>query len=392
MSDNVKEHPSVVLISNYLNHHTLPLCMELNARTNGNFRFVATTDLRPERANLGYKRLNEEYDFVVRAYEGAEEKKRAAKLCYDCDVLIYGHAPQSFYAKRLLHHKVTFRYNERVFKTHMTAKLFCKQVIKFIYKDAFTQYRKHYLLAASAYAADDFNRFGAFKNRVLKFGYFPPILSEEHRVTREGNEKTNILWVGRFIPYKKPQLAIEIVRELKKRNLPFQMTMVGTGALEDEIRKLVTEYDLEDVVSMEGSKPNDEVRKVMQTSDILLFTSNEEEGWGAVLNEAMDSGCVAIAYKGIGSVPFLIDNGNNGYAYEDHSPTEIADICEKVINDYSLRERIGDNARKTITDMWNAKVAADRLLDFAASVQNNRVKPYESGPLSQAARLRCNAK
>lgn len=392
MSNEANEHTSVVLISNYLNHHMLPLCLELNARTNGNFRFIATTDLRPERANLGYKRLNEEYDFVVRAYENHEEKKRATKLCYDCDVLIYGHAPQSFYSKRLLHHKVTFRYSERILKTRLTVSNSIKLVLKYLYRDAFTQYSKHYLLAASAYASDDFNRFGAFKERSLRFGYFPPVLNEENRIERDKNEKTKILWVGRFIPYKQPQLAIEIARELKQRNLPFQMTIIGTGALEEEIKRLITEYDLEDVISMEGSKPNDVVRSVMQTSDILLFTSNEEEGWGAVLNEAMDSGCVCVAYKGIGSVPFLIDNGNNGFAYENHSSIEIADICEKIINDRSLREKIGDSAKKSISEMWNAKVASERLLDFAENIKNGQVKTYDSGPLSKAERLRCSAK
>ena len=45
------------------------------------------------------------------------------------------------------------------------------------------------------------------------------------------------------------------------------------------------------------------------------MTSNQEEGWGVVVNEAMNSGCVVIGSNLAGSVPYLIENGKNGLIY-----------------------------------------------------------------------------
>lgn len=392
MANEMDESIFIVLISNFLNHHMLPICLELDKLTHGNFRFIATAELPKERAKMGYKKLNEEYHFVICAYKNKQEKRLAKALCFNCDVLIYGSAPESFYMNRLMHHKLTFRYSERVLKRPFSLKNIPKRIAKYIIRDAFTQYKSHFLLAASAYATDDFNRYGSFIGRSFKWGYFPPVIDNVTKAIHKRNDITRILWVGRLIPYKKPQIAIEVAKELANRELSFQMTIIGTGELEEDISKLVTKYKLENYVKLEGPKSNDVVREIMQHADIFLFTSNEEEGWGAVLNEAMDSGCACIAYKGIGSVPFLLKDGFNGIVYQQHSPIVIANLCEKLILECSLREKIGIQAKNTISDTWNAKIASMRLIEFAINIRNGKKKDYESGPLSYAPRIKCNAK
>ena len=392
MTQNIMGEPiTVILASNFLNHHMLPLCLELKKLTQDRFRFIATTELPAEREKLGYKKLNEEYDFVIRAYENSEEKRKAIKICNDCDILIYGSAPEMYYMRRLLRHKLTFRYSERVLKNPFNIKNIPKRIIKYIIRDVFTQNENHYLLAASAYASDDFNRFGAFVGRSLKWGYFPPIFVEDGFAQRDERSTLRILWVGRLIPYKKPEFAVDVAKELSDRGISYQMNIIGTGELEAKINGMIQRYNLYSQVNLMGAKPNDEVRNIMRSSEIFLFTSNEEEGWGAVLNEAMGSGCVCIAYKGIGAVPFLIEDGVNGFVFGNHSPKFVADLCEKVISDRSLRTTLSKRAKNTILDMWNAEVAARRLIDFANSIKNNKTKIYEAGPLSYAERLRCDA-
>jgi glycosyltransferase involved in cell wall biosynthesis len=45
---------------------------------------------------------------------------------------------------------------------------------------------------------------------------------------------------------------------------------------------------------------------------VFIFTSDRNEGWGAVLNEAMGSGCAVVAADLIGSVPYLIEHKKMG--------------------------------------------------------------------------------
>ena len=75
--------------------------------------------------------------------------------------------------------------------------------------------------------------------------------------------------------------------------------------------------------AMLGAMPPEEVRRHMEKADIYLFTSDFNEGWGAVLNESMNSGCAVVASHAIGSVPFLIKNGENGLIYENGNQLDL---------------------------------------------------------------------
>lgn len=62
--------------------------------------------------------------------------------------------------------------------------------------------------------------------------------------------------------------------------------------------------NLNDYVTFTGPVQSDKVRGFMERAGIFLFTSDRQEGWGAVLNESMNSGCAVVASHAIGSVPF----------------------------------------------------------------------------------------
>ena len=115
----------------------------------------------------------------------------------------------------------------------------------------------------------------------------------------------------------------------------------------------------------------------MRESDIFLFTSDSSEGWGAVLNEAMDSRCAVIATKEAGSTPFLIRNGLNGYSYSWDDQKELNRLTESLADNKELREKLQERAYKTIERLWNAEVAAKRLIEF-----DQKGVHYEDGPCS----------
>jgi hypothetical protein len=60
-------------------------------------------------------------------------------------------------------------------------------------------------------------------------------------------------------------------------------------------------------------------------------------------------------------------------------------LCEKVLCDTVLRERLGRNAYQTIVDCWNAEFAAKRFINLAECLMDK--KPYDApvgGPCSLA--------
>jgi hypothetical protein len=107
----------------------------------------------------------------------------------------------------------------------------------------------------------------------------------------------------------------------------------------------------------------------MRKSDVFLFTSDRREGWGAVANEAMNSGCAVLADAMIGAVPYLLRSGWNGAVYSRdrwgfgrRRRSLYEEWLEKLATDRKTREYLARNAYATIAEKWNPEHAAENLL------------------------------
>ena len=167
------------------------------------------------------------------------------------------------------------------------------------------------------------------------------------------------------------------------------MNIIGNGEMEQQLMQMIKEYQVEDCVKMLGSMTPDKVRKHMEQADIYLFTSDFNEGWGAVLNESMNSGCSVVASHAIGSVPFLIDNGENGLIYENNNEDDLLKKIEYLLNNPAVRKKMGIRAYETMQQTWNAEVAATRLIELSNDlIEKGTSERYDNGPCSKAEFLR----
>lgn len=241
------------------------------------------------------------------------------------------------------------------------------------------------MLCASAYGANDFKKLNLYKNKIYKWGYFPQ--NKKHNIDeliekKEENPVVEIVWAGRFIEWKHPEKVIDIAKRLKKENMKFKIKMLGNGELFDKIKESIEKEKLSDCVELIGAVPSDKVLNYMENANIFLFTSGREEGWGVVLNEAMNSGCAVVANKAIGSVPFLITNKENGIIAKNDE--EFYNGVKTLIKDKELRQKISKNAYKTIDEHWNCITAVDNLQKLFACIMQNKEIEVENGPASKA--------
>lgn len=149
------------------------------------------------------------------------------------------------------------------------------------------------------------------------------------------------------------------------------MDIIGGGDMEQELKGMLDGKALSDRVTMLGFKTPEEVRRYMEKADIFLFTSDRQEGWGAVLNEAMNSGCAVVADHMIGAVPYLIRQGYNGRIYRDGDRQALFKETEQLIIDPELRNELGRNAYKTIAEVWNPQNAAEQLTGLLDELTGN---------------------
>lgn len=369
----------ILFLSNYYTHHQQPLCEALDVLTEHQFIFVTTEPFSEERKRLGWR--TQEVVLFVKEYEDLVREDGNAIL--DADVVILGNAPLSLVQARLRAQKLVFFYAERIYKNGYQPLKWLPRLYRFWAR--YGRYRSLYLLAASGYTAVDYAIHGTFLGKTYRWGYFPETKQYNISALIKQKEPTKILWCGRFLDWKHPEAAIEVAKRLKADGYAFCMDIIGMGEMENALRGQFQDAGLSDCVHFLGSMPADEVRMHMESAGIYLFTSDFHEGWGAVLNEAMNSGCAVVASHGIGSVPFLLEHGQNGLIYPSGDIDGLYEHVKSLLEDPQRQSQLGENAYQTIVQQWNAKTAAERFMKFAEEIQRKgKCELYPEGPCSKA--------
>lgn len=375
----------IVFASNFMNHHQMPLAKAFSNMEDVEFTFVAAEPVPADRRKLGYHDMNHAAPFILRAYENEEAHRRAKELCEDCDVLICGSTPGEFYRHRQRKGKLTFRYSERVYKKPCPRYEIPLRAVCYFFR--YTLCRKLYLLCASAYTAGDYRKTWTFRGRAYKWGYFPEVTEYADLSALMAQKKpASLLWAGRLIDCKHPEVAVLAAIKLKESGCSFSLNIIGTGEMETKLRAMIAKAGLEEQVHLLGPMKPEQVRRHMETSEIFLLTSDRNEGWGAVLNEAMNSGCAVVASHAVGSVPFLIHHKENGLIYRDGDTDMLCSRIQWLLEHPAARECMGKHAYDTLREEWNPEMAASRFVSLSRAILNGERRPrlFDSGVCSQA--------
>ena len=379
----------ITFVSNYINHHQIPFSNEMYRILGEDYRFVQTEPMEEERVRMGWDVDRKQIPYLLLFYE---QREVCEKRIMESDVVIFGGTErEDILEPRLAAGRPVIRYSERLYREGQWKAVSPRGLIR-KYHDH-TRYRKEsvYLLCSGAYVASDFHLIHAYPGKMLKWGYFPECrtFSEQELPNTKEREVLHILWAGRFLSLKHPEYAVSAAERLKKMQerdprFRFLVTMIGDGEKRPEIERMIREKNLSDVVALEGFCKPQEVREKMEQSQIFLFTSSHLEGWGAVLNEAMNSGCAVVADSAVGAAPFLIEHGRNGLVYRENDLEGFLQLVERLAQDPALRKKLGENAYHTIADRWNASHAARCILRLCEGILNGRVVYEEEGPCSPA--------
>ncbi|WP_390598312.1 glycosyltransferase [Bacteroides sp. f07] len=375
----------IVFASNYLNHHERFLCDALYENPRIDFVFIQTKPIEQGRINMGWQDMSD-VPYCICSYESPDDYVRAMDSCNNADALILGAAPNEFIAERVKKDKLTFFYAERLFRNgvwHMLNPLTFITVLKrFIIPGHKSNF---YLLAASGFTAIDTQKITAFKGRRFKWGHFIEVAYPEGRKTKVDDGKIHLLWAGRFLKLKHPDYPIRIAKTLKERDVDFVLDIIGSGEQETAMKSLIKDYNIEDNVIIHGIMKPTEVRTFMEHADIYLFTSDFNEGWGAVLGESMASGCAVVTSHGIGATPFLAKHNENGLIYETGNYGSFERNVLKLIESKELRKRLSKNAIDTMLNLWNPKNGAQRFYELCkAIIETGKPIYYPDGPISKA--------
>lgn len=378
----------IVFFSIVLNHHQAPLADALWRMTKKRYRFVELSGT-PSFQKGGICDYSSR-PYLIQAWKDRDSFEEARVLASTANVCIFGGSDAlEFQSSRMKLGSLSFEMGERWLKKGWF-NIFSPRLLKnmWYYHTRFHD-KPLYKLCSSAYAAGDQYLMHSFKDKCYKWGYFTKVDEwdiEEH-FKQQKDDVVRIMWCARFLNWKHPELPIQLAQLLKNKGYRFIINMYGSGIELESTKTLCSKLGVDDVVNFVGNKPNDEILQDMKQHDIFLFTSDKREGWGAVLNEAMSNGCTVVASDAIGSVPFLVKDGVNGYTFKTKDLESLYDKVIRLIESPNLRKALAIQAYYDMINIWSPKVAAKNLLQLIDDLQHGRDTSILEGPCSKATPL-----
>jgi glycosyltransferase involved in cell wall biosynthesis len=218
------------------------------------------------------------------------------------------------------------------------------------------------VLAAFPHTIDDLPRHAQADALDFPEVGIDPLLFDRH-TERPARKQKTILFVGRFVPYKLPELVVRAFAERPALHA-HRLIMVGDGPERSAIEQLVHARGIADRVDLPGWKSQAEVAQIMKDSDIFCFPSIRELGAGVVV-EAMACGlaCVVVNYGG----PATLIDHNRGVKLPltdtERLTADFGAALESLVADEHTTIRLGEAARQHVLKLYTWDAKARKTLD-----------------------------
>lgn len=193
----------------------------------------------------------------------------------------------------------------------------------------------------------------------------------------------NILYVGRIIELKGLHLLIKALESVRTRFPEARLTVVGDGPRRATCEALAAAV-LGGNFAFLGAQPHTSVKEQMQLAQVfsvpsVRMPSGEAESMGLVFLEAMAMKVPVVSFRS-GGVPEVVVDGETGLLAREGDVNELARHLMTLLEDSSLRERMGAAGRA-----WVERT-------FKLRTQNDKLEALYDEVLEQAARAEVHAR
>jgi len=151
-----------------------------------------------------------------------------------------------------------------------------------------------------------------------------------------------LMVLGRMVPHKHVEVAIDLVCDLRKRYPTLEMDVVGSGYWLDRLREHASRVGVADRVTFHGFVDERTKNRLLAESWVVLMPS-QKEGWGLTIVEAGLHGTPAVAFAHAGGVTESIVDAETGLLAKDRD--EMLTQVATLLSDAELRDKYGENAR-----------------------------------------------
>ena len=170
--------------------------------------------------------------------------------------------------------------------------------------------------------------------------------------------KKIILFTGKLTSLKGTEYLIKAAKDIKG-----DIYIIGDGPEKRNLEDLARNLSLSNVhfLGYMGDESREELIEFYYRADVFVAPSVAEEALGLVILEAMACSTPVVATRK-GGIPSIIKNGFNGFLIRPKNSKQIAEFCNKVLEDDVLRQKMKSNARETVEKKFSWTKAVKKYI------------------------------
>lgn len=235
--------------------------------------------------------------------------------------------------------------------------------------EAETARRATLIVAISKYSLEKIKTYydvNVTKARIVPNGVDPERFKPTENVEaarqqfRLGKEPC-ILFVGGLIPRKGLHFLVEAAEKIVREYSEAKFLVAGEGPLKNRLLAAVRLLNLSSNFSFLGGVKESVLPTLYDCADAFVLPSIQE-GQGIVLLEAQASAKPVVAFD-VGGVNEAVRNGETGFLVKRGSTDELVDALLNLLSDKALREKMGSNGRKFVTENYTWDICAQKMLN-----------------------------
>ena len=262
-----------------------------------------------------------------------------------------------FSAAKVFQKKTIIHLHGSEFEIFMTKNRVCSFLTKYVFNNA------DVVFVLSRLWKKKLSKFSTNENIIVL--YNPAILHEKQN---KNINKILVLFLGRLGKRKGIYDLLNCVimnnDYFVKKNVKF--ILAGDGEVV-KVREIVKSNDLEKIVEIPGWITGKQKERYLETSDILILPSYNEQMPMSVL-EGMGYGYPIISTN-VAAIPEMVKHGKNGSLMEPGDIDGLTKALKQLCEDSSMRERMGKKSQEIVIEKFESKMIIEKLINVYKELQ-----------------------
>ncbi|MGA2070546.1 MAG: glycosyltransferase family 4 protein [Sedimentisphaerales bacterium] len=378
----MKKKISILCVSPFNSPHINPVYDEMAAQEDVEVVRASLSPLSSDRLKLGWSEMTPDSPYL-QPWRSMRDRLAYYRWLLQADVIVM---PGFFHLRTLpfqhwfrrLTNKTTVLWSEPFLNHPRTSHSFLSLTLRKLMLWPCNSSR--YNLLATGHGADkDYYALGMTRwNNWLYAFAVQPHEELKRDLTAPPVGGVHIVYSGTVVHRKGIDILIEALGRPDIAGMKWRLTVVGDGDCRAELEGAATRLKIAEKIKFIGAMPLNRCGDIYSTGDVLVLPSRFD-GWGAVVNEAMEFGMAVITSDMVGARTPLVKEGVNGLVFRNGDVADLARCLSRLIGDQSLVVKMRLASRDRIL-MFRPDESARRVVALCRGLVGDAPMPdYQEG-------------